>query len=160
MAGVALALAGAEDVDALAALYAACLDDGWSAEALARLLATPEGFAVIARIDDVPQAFALARVVAEDCELLALGTRPGARRRGLARRLVAALAREAARRGARAMFLEVAEDNRAARALYAAAGFARAGRRPAYYARPGNAGAGGAAAALVLRRDLDARGVA
>ena len=49
------------------------------------------------------------------------------------------------------MFLEVAEDNRAARALYAAAGFASVGRRPAYYARPG---AADAVAALILRRDL------
>ncbi len=151
--GVAIARAGAEDAAALAALYAACLDDGWSAEALARLLAMPEGFALIARSGGAPQAFALARVVAEDCELLALGTRPEARRRGLARRLVAALAAEAAARGARAVFLEVAEDNRAARALYAATGFARAGRRAAYYARPGPSDA---VAALILRRALDA----
>ena len=149
--GIAIPLPGPEDADALAALYDACLDDGWSAAAFARLLAEPGGLAVIARADGGAQAFALARVVAEDCELLAIGARPGARRRGLARRLVAALAAEAAARGARAMFLEVAEDNRAARALYAAAGFASVGRRPAYYARPG---AADAVAALILRRDL------
>jgi ribosomal-protein-alanine N-acetyltransferase len=44
------------------------------------------------------------------------------------------------------MFLEVAERNGAARALYAAAGFAAAGRRRRYY--PDGADA------LVLRRSL------
>jgi ribosomal-protein-alanine N-acetyltransferase len=39
----------------------------------------------------------------------------------------------AAAAGAARMLLEVAEDNAAARALYAAAGFAPAGRRPRYY---------------------------
>jgi ribosomal-protein-alanine N-acetyltransferase len=44
------------------------------------------------------------------------------------------------------MFLEVSERNAAARALYAAAGFAEVGRRRRYYAD--------GADALVLRRDL------
>jgi ribosomal-protein-alanine N-acetyltransferase len=44
------------------------------------------------------------------------------------------------------MFLEVAEANAAARALYAAAGFAEVGRRRRYYADGGDA--------LVLRRGL------
>jgi ribosomal-protein-alanine N-acetyltransferase len=52
--------------------------------------------------------------------------------------------------GAERMFLEVAEDNAAARALYARAGFAEAGRRRGYYARPD----GPAADALVLALDL------
>ncbi|HEY0838393.1 MAG TPA: alanine acetyltransferase, partial [Azospirillum sp.] len=42
-----------------------------------------------------------------------------------------------------------AEDNAAARALYAAAGFATVGRRPGYYKRPD-----GRVAALVLRRSF------
>ncbi len=48
------------------------------------------------------------------------------------------------------MSLEVAEDNHAAQALYAATGFDRVGRRPGYDRQPG----GAAVAALVLRRDL------
>jgi ribosomal-protein-alanine N-acetyltransferase len=42
----------------------------------------------------------------------------------------------AAARGATRLFLEVADDNAAALALYARAGFSEAGRRPGYYARP------------------------
>jgi|TARA_B100001964_G_C14071093_1_gene525917 ribosomal-protein-alanine N-acetyltransferase len=48
--------------------------------------------------------------------------------------------------GAGELFLEVAEDNGAALALYAGAGFVQVGRRQGYYQ-----GAGGARAALVLR---------
>jgi ribosomal-protein-alanine N-acetyltransferase len=44
-----------------------------------------------------------------------------------------ALMADAARRGAREMFLEVAEGNAAARALYAGLGAAEAGRRRRYY---------------------------
>ncbi|MFA4893699.1 GNAT family N-acetyltransferase, partial [Brevundimonas sp.] len=60
---------------------------------------------------------------------------------------------EAAARGARRLFLEVAEDNEAARALYGRAGFSEAGRRPRYYARAD----GSRRDALLLALDLPAR---
>jgi ribosomal-protein-alanine N-acetyltransferase len=60
--------------------------------------------------------------------------RPAARRSGLGGRLVGEGVLAAAARGAGRVFLEVAEDNAAARALYARAGFVEAGRRPGYYA--------------------------
>ncbi len=54
--------------------------------------------------------------------------------------------------GAVTMFLEVASTNTPARALYAAAGFVRVGRRAHYYAHGGDA--------LVLRADLIPPGAA
>ena len=42
-------------------------------------------------------------------------------------------------RGARQCFLEVADTNAAARALYASAGFVEVGRRPGYYRSAGAA---------------------
>jgi ribosomal-protein-alanine N-acetyltransferase len=53
-------------------------------------------------------------------------------------------------RGARRVFLEVAEDNRAARGLYSAQGFAGVGRRAGYY----GAAAGTDSDALILSRLL------
>ena len=53
--------------------------------------------------------------------------------------------------GAQSLFLEVADDNPAAQALYAKAGFVSVGRRTGYYARP----SGRAVDALVLRRSLN-----
>jgi ribosomal-protein-alanine N-acetyltransferase len=72
-------------------------------------------------------------VVADAAEILTVGVVPGARRRGLARQLVAALLAEADRRGAREAFLEVRVDNDAARQLYRTAGFVEIGRRRGYY---------------------------
>lgn len=98
--------------------------------------------------------FALGRVAADEAELLTVAVAPAARRRGRGRHWLRAFEAEAARRGAETGFLEVAEKNAAARALYAAEGWAEVGRRRGYYALPG----GGRSDALVLRKCL-ARGM-
>ncbi|HYD63907.1 GNAT family N-acetyltransferase [Azospirillum sp.] len=135
-------------------------DEPWSAEFIGSLLAQPGTFALLAvrggddpvgtdPMGPDPLGFVLARVVAEDAEILTIGVLPGARGGGFGRRLVDEATDGARRLGATALFLEVAEDNAAARALYAAAGFAPVGRRPGYYKRPD-----GRVAALVLRRSF------
>ena len=72
------------------------------------------------------------------------------RGQGLARALLNLHLRRLAGLGARAVFLEVDEDNTPARRLYARAGFREVGRRAGYYQHAGD----NAATALVLRRDL------
>ena len=89
-------------------------------------------------------------VLADAAEILTVGVVPSARRQGLARRMLAELYTEAARRGARELFLEVRVDNESARALYAAEGFAEIGRRRGYYDH-------GRVDAVVMRRELDPR---
>ena len=88
-------------------------------------------------------------VVGDGADILTVGVVPGARRAGIARRLVAELLAEARRRGATAAFLEVRVDNAAARALYAGEGFADLGRRRGYYD-------GGRVDAITMRKQLDA----
>jgi [ribosomal protein S18]-alanine N-acetyltransferase len=88
----------------------------------------------------------IARVAADESEILTLAVSPGQRRRGIGSRLLRLAMDRAAERGAMSMFLEVAMTNDAARALYAALGFAEAGRRLGYYA--------GGTDALVLRSTL------
>lgn len=78
-------------------------------------------------------AFAGVMIIADEAHLMNVATDPAHRRRGLARRLVWALAAEAADRGAAAMTLEVRASNHGARALYRELGFEEAGRRPRYY---------------------------
>ena len=90
------------------------------------------------------------RTVSDECELLAMGVSPTQRRRGLGRTLLARVLARAAADGAAAVFLEVAEDNGAALALYHAAGLRLVGRREGYYRRRG----GPAATALVLRLEI------
>jgi ribosomal-protein-alanine N-acetyltransferase len=98
---------------------------------------------------DAPNGFLLARVIADEAEILALATDPAAQRQGIATALLARFVVEAAARGARHAFLEVADDNAPARALYSRTGFAETGRRRGYYPR-----ATGAADALILSRAL------
>lgn len=117
----------------------------WRAEEFAELLALPGTFA----LGDAA-CFALVRVIADEAELLTIATHPDHRRQGLARACMAAWMAAAAARGAVQAFLEVAEDNAAALALYQAMGFARSGLRPGYYPRPG----GPAADAVIMTRPL------
>ncbi len=130
---------------ALAALHAAAFPpaDRWGADAIALMLELPGTFA----LHHPGQGFVLARVAAEEAEILTLAVHPDARRQGHGAALLMGAMAGAVARGATAMFLEVAEGNAAARALYAAAGFAEVGRRRRYYADGGDA--------LVLRRDLN-----
>ena len=133
----------------LAAIHAAAFagphDAPWSEAAFAALLDQPGVFAI-----GSPDGFILMRVAADEAEILTLAVRPEARRGGQGARLVGEGVLAAAARGAGRVFLEVAADNDAARALYARAGFVEAGRRPGYY--PG--ADGGRRDALVLALDL------
>ena len=135
---------GVADAPALAALHAAAFEaaERWDAAAIATLLAMPGAFGL-----SIPAAgFVLARVAADEAEILTLAVIPPARRQGHAGALLGGAMAGALLRGAGTMFLEVSDRNGAARALYARAGFAEAGRRRRYYAD--------GADALVLRRAL------
>ena len=133
----------------LAALHHACFPPGerWDQAAMTDLLAMPGCFALTDGSGAEPRGLALARVAADEAELLTLGVLPGARRSGVARALLHRLGAEAARRGARSLFLEVAVANLPALALYRGVGFAEVGRRRRYYAAGGDA--------LILARRLD-----
>jgi ribosomal-protein-alanine N-acetyltransferase len=140
----------AADSDVLAALHGECFpDDPWGRQAVAEVLAMPGAFGFLAfeTPGETPSGFLLALALPEECEILALGVRQASRCRGVAAALLARLLVGMDRAG-RDVLLEVAEDNEAALGLYGGAGFARVGRRPAYYRR----GAASAVAALQLRR--------
>lgn len=132
------------DAASLAALHAPSFHSPWDAATFADLLAQAGVFALAA-----DQGFILCRVVLDEAEILTLSVLPESRGRGLAARLTAAAADMARAAGAERMFLEVAEDNLAARALYARAGFIQTGRRKAYYRTPQ-----GQADALILVLNL------
>lgn len=112
----------------LAAIHAEAFDAPWGEAALGELLASPGVFAVAEE-----GGFILIRVVADEAEILTLAVRLSSRRAGLGARLVEAAVVRAAVLGAGRMFLEVAEGNAAACALYARSGFVQMGRRRGYY---------------------------
>lgn len=127
-------LAMADDSNALAWLHASAFVQGWTALSMAELLAAPGTFALLAEDDGRPEAFILIRAAGGEAEILTLAVRPDARRRGLGRGLVLAAAAKVHAMQAETLFLEVAVDNVPALRLYELLGFARVGRRKAYYA--------------------------
>lgn len=94
--------------------------------------------------------FAIYRVIADEAELLTIATHPDAQKQGFARKCLTQVHRKARELGATSLFLEVAADNRPARALYVSAGYILCGTRPRYYPRPD----GMACDALLMSCDL------
>jgi ribosomal-protein-alanine N-acetyltransferase len=139
---------GADEAELLGDLHARAFAKPWSMAEIAKLMENPAVFAVVSRASE-PQGFAMAWAAAGDAELLTVAVIPQARRKGVGASLVSAASVTALVRGAASMHLEVAEDNLAARALYAKLGYEEAGRRHAYYA-----GEGGFVDAIVMKRTL------
>lgn len=135
----------------MAELHARLFSEPWDEKAWHGLLTAPTSYALcIEGPDKDVIAFIAGRVSADEAEVLSLGVTPSCRSIGLAGRLVQAFADWSRRRGVASVYLEVAEDNAAARAVYARAGFIEAGRRRGYY--PSHDGT--AADALVLILEL------
>jgi ribosomal-protein-alanine N-acetyltransferase len=128
----------------LAAIHAAAFPpaDAWGEDAISLQLALPGVFGFL----DGRGGMLIARVAAQDAEVLTLAVQPCARRQGIARALLRAAIAEARTRGASALFLEVATANATARALYRQAGLEQVGQRRRYYADGGDA--------IVLRMKL------
>lgn len=144
MAGTGIEAAGVAHAGAMALLHGLAFPPGerWGPDAFALQLALPGAFGFVS---DKGGAI-LARAVADEAEVLTLAVAPDAQGRGLGRALLDHALREAARRGAASVVLEVSTANAPALALYARAGFLTVGRRPRYY--PGSADA------LIQRRML------
>lgn len=139
--------ATADDIQAMWAIESAVFaHDAWS---LAALRSEVEGehrrYLVLVDDDGVVRGYAGVLVVAGDGDIQTIAVDPGARGRGQGRRLMEELLAEAARRGARQVFLEVRADNPVARTLYESLGFEEIGVRPGYY-QPDDV------AAVVMRR--------
>lgn len=144
-----LAWATPDDAPAMAAVHAQAFDAPWDASAFAELMAGAGVFALLAG-EAAELGVILCRIAAGELEVLTIGVPPAARRRGVAKALMAGALGAARQAGAEAAFLEVAVDNAEATALYAGLGFRRAGLRRNYYDR----GADGRTDALVMRLDL------
>lgn len=127
----------------LAALHAKsfAVPRPWTAAEFAEVLGTRGAFLLTERT-----AFLVGRALAGEAELLTLAVPPEMRRQGAGRRLLRTFHERARSGGAEEAYLEVAEDNAAARALYRSEGWEEAGLRRGYHA-PG-------ISAVLMRRDL------
>ncbi len=114
----------------LAKLHAACFSTPrpWSATEFAQLLLRPTVFVVTSQ-----NGFALGQVAGPEAELLTIAVHPNAQSHGEGRSLLHNFIDSAAQLSAQEIFLEVAETNLIAVALYKSAGFAEIGQRKGYF---------------------------
>lgn len=134
MSGYRLTPASAADLAALAALHGECFPgESWDESALHALWRHDGAWCGVAWHQGSPTGFVLARLAGGEAEILTLCVRPQMRRRGVARALLDALLTQLEQLAVAEIYLEVAEDNLAALALYHTSGFKLVGRRTAYY---------------------------
>lgn len=131
--------AGLEHAAEIAQLHARLFDPAWSTDSIVRLLKHPGSTAFVARLQEPSPAagFIIGQLAADEVEILTLGVRQDRQRHGIGRKLVEALGRAARRADAHRLFLEVADSNAGAIALYSSLGFQVIGRRKGYYERSG-----------------------
>lgn len=132
------------------ALHRTSFATPWSDAEFARLLEQP-GVAGLMWTGAGPQGFILIRAVADEAEILTLAVAPDFRRHGVAARLLEEACRMLRAGGTHRLFLEVADDNAAARGLYEKHGFIAAGRRAKYYERAGAGSVDAVIMALALQ---------
>ncbi len=134
-----------------ARLHSASFAHPWPAEEMAALIANASTLAAAA-LDPASgrlRGFVLARLAADEAEILTIAVEPSARGKGVGRALLAENLRQAGRAGARTMFLEVDQENASALALYERLGFVKVGERTGYYRRKDGQRA---MAAIMLKR--------
>lgn len=147
---IAIRRALGDDAGAIADLHASLFEDGWSPAAMSVFLSEPASLAFAATDAAGMAGFLLARLIADEAEVLSIGVARRSQRSGVARRMMLALVDAAVAGGARRIFLDVASDNAPALALYRGLGWADTGRRRGYYPRTGATPAD----ALLLVRNL------
>jgi ribosomal-protein-alanine N-acetyltransferase len=131
--------AAPERAGEIAALHAKLFDPAWDEASVRSLLEHPAATSLVAVAGNPKEAigFVIGQLAADEAEILSIGVAPNWQRFGLAAGLLEGLIRAARRGDAKRVFLEVAEDNAPAIALYRRLGFVEAGRRKRYYDRAG-----------------------
>ena len=138
------------DVAVVAVIERASFGDPWSAEAFRELLEMRDAIFLVAtrRSPETVAGYVIARVVADEADVLNLAVSPAERGRGLGGELLDAGLAAVIDKGAREVFLEVRESNVAALALYGSREFMTISRRGRYYRNP-------VEDALLLRRAIE-----
>ncbi|MBP5343864.1 MAG: GNAT family N-acetyltransferase [Alphaproteobacteria bacterium] len=113
---------------ALAKIHSQAFNEAWSEDTFTSLLNLPT---TIGWGDEF--GFLLASDLGDSMEILTLAILPQHRRKGLASQLIQEMCDWALKHKKKAIFLEVAEDNKPAKHLYIKTGFTQTGKRLDYY---------------------------
>jgi ribosomal-protein-alanine N-acetyltransferase len=139
------------DAMRLAQLHGASFHRGWGEGEFEAMLSERNTLVHRLKLGRSVIGFAVSRMAADEAEILSIAVDASYRGRGLSRNLLLTHLGHLAGRGIRTIFLEVEENNAAARRLYERTGFGVVGRRERYYKQ---AGGGEQLNALLMRRDL------
>ena len=132
---VAIRPATLEDVPAIRAIEEQATNAShWSSDQYEKLI--QNGIVLVAEQAGVVCGFLSAQAAAGEWEIENVAVSRDLERKGIASRLVRKIIGRAHHENASAMFLEVRESNRAARALYEKLNFLEVGRRTKYYREP------------------------
>jgi ribosomal-protein-alanine N-acetyltransferase len=128
-------IATAQDAPGLSQLHERCFAKGWPVSAIEELLASPGcgAFKVLGADGGPAIGFLMYRAVLGEVEILTLCVDPEFRQRRFGEFLLRHLIAWSQAVSVTSIFLEVAEDNIAGRALYAGQGFVSVGERKNYY---------------------------
>lgn len=144
------------DSSRIAAIHAESFAIGWDRPEIERMILDRHVADVMvsrAPIGEVVTGFAISRVVLDEAELLTIALDREVRGRGFSEALLERHGQRVRQAGATSHFLEVADANAPALALYRKLGFTEIGRRKGYY--PGGKGADVQRQdAITMRRDL------
>lgn len=116
--------------DLVVELHNNAFNEVWSTKAFLDLIELPATFGFLCSVEDQPAGFILCQGDGEEAEIITIATHGEFRRQGVAQALL-----DGAFERTEVMFLEVAEDNVAARRLYEKNGFQTVGIRKKYYKR-------------------------
>lgn len=124
---------GVEHIHQVMDLERLCFEYHWTEEQF-RLGLERQAFFIFGAWDQGNLVGYLAfSMILDEMEILNLAVHPDCRRKGLARRLLAAVMKVCRNKGMKSGFLDVKESNSPAIALYEQFGFLQTGRRKRYY---------------------------
>ena len=124
------------DAPEIAKAEALIFSDPWSEKDIISVISTEGSMCYTALSDGVVIAYLIGRQIAPEGEIYRIATLPEKRRHGVAYRLLDYAVKCERGVGLESLFLEVREQNTAARALYTSYGFKEIGVRKNYYKNP------------------------
>ena len=124
------------DAPVIAAMESEYFSDGWAEKDILSYISSEMAMCYSAISDGELIGYILGRKIVPEGEIYRVAVKKEKRERGIGSRLLLHAMKCEGEAGVESLFLEVREENAAARQLYSSAGFAEIGFRKNYYKNP------------------------